>query len=66
MVRDLVGIRPYREGGVRLEPQTMDGRYVLHAYGVGGGGYVFSWGLAKAVVDLVNEHQYKLPVASKL
>jgi glycine/D-amino acid oxidase-like deaminating enzyme len=65
IIRDLVGIRPYRKN-VRLEVQDSGGQRVLHAYGVGSGGFVFSWGLARQAVELVNKHLYALPMSSKL
>lgn len=71
IVRDLVGIRPQRNGGVRLAKEVIDGQKVVHAYGVEAGGYVCSWGLAKEVAKLVNEFEFSQPsddvsVSSKL
>ncbi|UJR08031.1 hypothetical protein I4U23_012308 [Adineta vaga] len=49
-----VGLRPYREGGVRLEHElTSDGMNVIHCYGHSGAGVTLSWGCAKDVVDIV-------------
>lgn len=71
VVRDLVGIRPQRDGGVRIEKEIVDGQKVVHAYGVEAGGYVCSWGLGKEVARLVNEFEFEKPtdelsIASKL
>lgn len=33
IVRDIVGIRPARVGGVRVEKEVLDGQNVVHAYG---------------------------------
>ena len=33
IVRDIVGIRPAREGGVRIEKEVLDGQNIVHAYG---------------------------------
>ena len=45
-----VGLRPFREGGVRLEAdRTTDGRRVIHNYGHGGSGFTVSWGCAETV-----------------
>ncbi|KAJ3186133.1 hypothetical protein HK101_009724 [Irineochytrium annulatum] len=60
LVAHSVGLRPSREGGVRLEAQyekTKSGREVLlvHNYGHGGFGYQSSWGCAVSVVDLVRK-----------
>ena len=49
-----VGLRPYRDGGVRLEyEKTLDGIHVVHCYGHSGGGVTLSWGCAKDTVDIV-------------
>lgn len=48
--RDIVGFRPAREGGLRCE-RVGD---VVHAYGVGGLGYVYAFGVAEKVVGLVD------------
>ena len=58
-----VGIRPSREGGLRVEKEIMNGEKVVHAYGVAGGGYVFSFGIARAARDLVDEYVYQSPLA---
>ncbi len=55
VLRDIVGRRPTRRGGMRLEAERVAGgkKLVVHAYGLGGRGYEMSWGVAGAVVDLV-------------
>jgi D-amino-acid oxidase len=51
----MVGLRPYRHGGIRLEPGTLtDGRTVIHHYGHGGSGFTESWGCAEEVVQLAS------------
>ncbi|KAL1879976.1 hypothetical protein VTK73DRAFT_6556 [Phialemonium thermophilum] len=53
-VRDIVGRRPTRRGGLRLETErAVGGNVVVHAYGLGGRGYELSWGVAEEVVRLV-------------
>lgn len=47
--KDLVGFRPARKGGFRLE---VDGD-VVHAYGFGGLGYTYGFGAAKRVREMV-------------
>ncbi|KAJ9502515.1 hypothetical protein H2202_001636 [Exophiala xenobiotica] len=49
VVKDLVGVRPGRKGGIRVE---LDGNTV-HAYGFKGAGYVYSFGAAAKVKRLV-------------
>ncbi|KAJ5715291.1 uncharacterized protein N7483_012472 [Penicillium malachiteum] len=58
VLRDIVGIRPQREGGLRIEKEILDGQKVVHAYGVAGGGYIFSWGLAREVCHLVEQFHF--------
>ncbi|KIX07435.1 uncharacterized protein Z518_02088 [Rhinocladiella mackenziei CBS 650.93] len=49
VIRDIVGVRPGRHGGIRVE---LEGRTV-HAYGFRGAGYVYSLGAAAKVKRLV-------------
>lgn len=56
VVRHAVGLRPWREGGVRVEEERMaDGTWVVHNYGHSGWGYQGSYGCAERVVELVNK-----------
>src|SRR5260221_370123 len=51
-----VGLRPFREGGIRLEADRTAGcRSVIHNYGHGGSGFTVSWGCAEAVAQLLPE-----------
>jgi D-amino-acid oxidase len=54
-VSHIIGIRPSRRGGFRLDSERKDHRVVLSAYGFGGGGYAFSYGIADAVVKMVEK-----------
>ncbi|RAL14528.1 Fcf1-domain-containing protein [Aspergillus homomorphus CBS 101889] len=58
VIRDIVGRRPAREGGLRIEAEPLgDGeRTVVHAYGAGGRGFELSWGVAEDVFNLMAEH----------
>lgn len=49
VMRDLVGFRPSREGGFRLEKEGN----VVHAYGFGSLGYTYCYGVALKVRELV-------------
>ncbi|KAL4921462.1 hypothetical protein BDW62DRAFT_129420 [Aspergillus aurantiobrunneus] len=51
----IVGIRPSREGGFRLNSEMVGNRTILSAYGFGGGGYAFSYGIADALVRMVEK-----------
>ncbi|RFU28604.1 hypothetical protein B7463_g7732, partial [Scytalidium lignicola] len=55
----IVGIRPSRDGGFRLESQNIGERVVLSAYGFGGGGYAFSYGVADALTRMVEKAEYE-------
>jgi D-amino-acid oxidase len=46
-----VGLRPFREAGVRLEQQP--GALLFHNYGHGGSGVTLSWGCASELAELV-------------
>lgn len=64
VIRDIVGRRPAREGGVRIEVEEVDvdglqGR-VVHGYGAGGRGYELSWGIARDVAALVGGQKARL------
>lgn len=51
VIKDIVGFRPGRRGGYRIERQGN----IVHAYGFAGAGYRYSFGAAARVVDLVDE-----------
>ncbi|KAI0022382.1 FAD dependent oxidoreductase [Xylariomycetidae sp. FL0641] len=55
VVRHAVGLRPWRDGGVRIEKEKIDGTWVVHNYGHAGWGYQGSYGCAEDVVALVGE-----------
>ncbi|KAK3390725.1 D-amino acid oxidase-like protein [Podospora didyma] len=67
VIRHGVGLRPTREGGVRIEKELMeDGQWVVHNYGHAGWGYQGSYGCAEAVVELVDEVLLAKTAKSKL
>ncbi|KAL4930972.1 FAD-dependent oxidoreductase [Aspergillus undulatus] len=56
VIRDIVGRRPAREGGMRIEREEVgQRRTVVHGYGAAGRGFEISWGVAEDVVKLVKE-----------
>lgn len=59
VIKDVVGRRPAREGGMRVETESKDTtwgvKHVVHAYGAGGRGYELSWGVASEVAELAKE-----------
>ncbi|KAK0656578.1 hypothetical protein B0T16DRAFT_501149 [Cercophora newfieldiana] len=57
VLADIVGRRPTRKGGPRIEGEVVSGGgFVMHAYGLGGRGYELSWGVAEEVVKGVDGH----------
>ncbi len=54
ILRERVGLRPFRRSGVRLERERLrDGRTIIHNYGHGGSGFTLSWGCAENVFAIV-------------
>jgi D-amino-acid oxidase len=55
VLRERVGLRPFRKSGVRLEREKLgDGRTVIHNYGHGGSGFTLSWGCAESVFEIAD------------
>ena len=53
VLRERVGLRPFRKSGVRLEKEKLrDDRTVIHNYGHGGSGFTLSWGCAENVCEI--------------
>ena len=64
VLRDNVGRRPARQGGLRAEVEEVgNGKRIVHGYGAGGRGYELSWGFAERLVALIEENT---PVRSLL
>lgn len=59
-----MGIRPSRQGGFRLDSERVGERTLLSAYGFGGGGYAFSYGIADALLKMVEKAEFENVVAS--
>jgi D-amino-acid oxidase len=53
IIRTIVGLRPYRPSGFRLQAERLGGKVLVHNYGHGGGGFSLSWGCATLAADLV-------------
>lgn len=57
VIADIVGRRPTRKNGMRLEKELIgDGKCIIHAYGLGGRGYELSWGVSDTVAGLLSGH----------
>lgn len=71
VIRDIVGRRPARVGGLRLESVTLtvpwlQGKRVIHAYGAAGSGYALSWGVAGEVVRMALDNIQTAPLKALL
>ncbi|KAK3945401.1 FAD dependent oxidoreductase [Diplogelasinospora grovesii] len=55
-IRDIVGRRPTRRGGPRIEGEMSASGFVMHVYGFGGRGYELSWGAAERALEGVQSH----------
>lgn len=51
VIRTVVGLRPYRRSGIRIEREAMGDKAVVHNYGHGGAGVSLSWGTAELAVE---------------
>ncbi|KAJ4252753.1 hypothetical protein NW762_010659 [Fusarium torreyae] len=54
VVRDVIGIHRWREVGIRVEREELNGQKGIHA-AIKGGGYICSFGVSKIAADLVND-----------
>ncbi|MGB3585144.1 MAG: FAD-dependent oxidoreductase [Tunicatimonas sp.] len=54
VVKETVGLRPYRTIGPRIEKETLGSKTLVHNYGHGGSGWSLSWGSAELATNLVD------------
>jgi D-amino-acid oxidase len=55
IIREVVGLRPYRAEGFVVEAERVGEKLLVHNYGHGGAGITLSWGTASLAVDLLSE-----------
>ncbi|MBT32363.1 MAG: FAD-dependent oxidoreductase [Thalassobius sp.] len=55
VIRETVGLRPFRKTGFRLEKEMLDQKTIVHNYGHGGSGWSLSWGTGNIASDLAIE-----------
>lgn len=55
VVKETVGLRPFRKNGFRLEKETLGSKTIVHNYGHGGSGWSMSWGTGNIAADLAAE-----------
>ncbi len=51
VIRTVVGLRPFRPSGFRVQAEKLGDKTVVHDYGHGGGGITLSWGTAELAVE---------------
>ena len=57
VIRTVVGLRPFRPSGFRVDSEDLGGgRLLVHNYGHGGGGVSMSWGTAWLALEELLEH----------
>lgn len=56
VTRTIVGLRPFRKSGPRLEHQEIRGKDIVHNYGHGGGGVSLSWGVAEFAATMAKSY----------
>lgn len=52
IIREVVGLRPFRKSGFRVEAEPIGDKTLVHNYGHGGGGMSLSWGSADLAAKL--------------
>ena len=63
VIRTIVGLRPFRPSGFRVEAEPLADTLLVHNYGHGGSGVTLSWGTATLAIDRIAESGRGGPVA---
>jgi D-amino-acid oxidase len=58
IIREVVGLRPYRDAGYVVRGEKVGSRLLVHHYGHGGAGITLSWGTAEEAVELVRGFEF--------
>ncbi len=59
IIKETVGLRPFRESGPRVEKIELGSKTIVHNYGHGGSGWSLSWGTGNQARELVKTTPYK-------
>ena len=54
VIKETVGLRPFRKKGFRVEKEALGNKVIVHNYGHGGSGWSMSWGTGNLAADLVD------------
>lgn len=57
IIREVVGLRPYRDEGYVVRAEKAGSKLLVHHYGHGGAGITLSWGTAAEAVELARGYQ---------
>ncbi len=55
IIREVVGLRPYRDEGFVVDAERVGRKLLIHNYGHGGAGITLSWGTASLALDLARD-----------
>lgn len=61
VIREIVGLRPFRSEGFVVEAQRIGNKLLIHNYGHGGAGITLSWGTATQAVELLRDFPPPVP-----
>jgi D-amino-acid oxidase len=59
IVKETVGLRPFRASGPRIEKEQLGNKTIVHNYGHGGSGWSLSWGTGNMARKMVLETKEK-------
>ncbi len=54
IIKTVVGLRPYRSGGFRLEAEQFGEKHLIHNYGHAGDGVSLSWGCGQIAAEMAH------------
>src|ERR1700730_5723201 len=64
IIREVVGLRPYRPEGFVVEAERVGQKLLVHNYGHGGAGITLSWGTASLALDLARDYLSGSPAST--